>query len=125
MLWFSFVQPILEALLQPAPAATIRAIALEIVRALSVTFLLKTLTFLILWFAILWLLVRWNTARRVDRQLQRRKTSDTLDPGLSLPGVTVEWLTGLLDPIRAARERLESLVKRAEQLEGELESKAA
>jgi len=125
LLWFPIVQPVLEAALQPAPVATVRAIALEIVRALSVTFLLKTLTFLMLWFFIIWLLVRWDTSRRVDRQLQRWKVADTLDPGLSLPGQTLEWLTGLMQPIRAARERLEGLVKRAETLEGELESKAA
>ena len=124
-MWFPIVQPVLEAALQPAPVATVRAIALEIVRALSVTFLLKTLTFLMLWFFIIWLLVRWDTSRRVDRQLQRWKVADTLDPGLSLPGQTLEWLTGLMQPIRAARERLEGLVKRAETLEGELESKAA
>jgi hypothetical protein len=125
LIWFAILQPILHAALQPAPAATFRAIALEIVNALSVTFLLKTLTFMILWFVMIWLMVRWDTARRVDRQLQRWKTSDTLDPGLSLPGQTMEWLTGLLEPIRAARERLDGLVRRAEELEGELEIKAA
>jgi hypothetical protein len=125
LIWFAIAQPILEAALQPSPARTIRAIALEIVHALSVTFLLKTLTFMILWFFIIWLVVRWDTARRVDRQLQRWKVNDTLDPGLSLPGQTIEWLNMLVDPIRAARERLEDLVKRAEALEGELESKAA
>jgi hypothetical protein len=125
LIWFAVLQPILHAALQPAPAATARAIALEIVNALSVTFLLKTLTFMILWFVMIWLIVRWDTARRVDRQLQRWKTSDTLDPGLSLPGQTLEWLTGLLEPIRAARERLDGLVRRAEELEGELETKAA
>jgi GTPase Era involved in 16S rRNA processing len=125
LLWFAIVQPILHAALQPEPAATARAIALEIVNAISVTFLLKTLTFMILWFVIIWLIVRWDTARRVDRQLQRWKTSDTQDPGLSLPGQTLEWLGELVEPIRAARERLEGLVRRAEELEGELEAKAA
>jgi len=125
LLWFPILQPILEAVLQPAPSATIRAIALEVVRALSVTFLLKTLTFMILWFVIIWLIVRWDTGRRVDRQLQRWKISDSLDPGLSLPGQTMEWLSRLTEPVRTARERLEDLVKRAESLKGELESKAA
>jgi hypothetical protein len=111
--------------LQPAPAATIRAIALEVVRALSVTFLLKTLTFMILWFVIIWLIVRWDTTRRVDRQLQRWKISDSMDPGLSMPGQTLEWLTRQLEPIQSAKERLENLVERTEKLKGELESKAA
>jgi GTPase Era involved in 16S rRNA processing len=125
LIWFAILQPILHAALQPEPVATVRAIALEIVNALSVTFLLKTLTFMILWFVIIWLMVRWDTARRVDRQLQRWKTSDTLDPGLSLPGQMMDWLGTLTEPIRAARERLEGLVRRAEELEGELKSKAA
>ena len=125
LLWFPIIQPVLEAALQPDPARSARAIALEIVRALSVTFLLKTLTFLILWYFIIWLIVRWDTGRRVDRQLQRWKTSESLDPGLSLPGQTLEWLTGLLEPIRLARDRMESLLRRAQTLKGELESKAA
>jgi hypothetical protein len=125
LIWFAILQPILHAALQPEPVATVRAIALEIVNALSVTFLLKTLTFMILWFVIIWLMVRWDTARRVDRQLQRWKTSDALDPGLSLPGQMMDWLGTLTEPIRAARERLEGLVRRAEELEGELKSKAA
>ena len=45
--------------------------------------------------------------------------------GLSLPGQTLEWLNNLLEPIRAARERVEGLVRRAEELKGELETKAA
>ena len=60
-----------------------------------------------------------------DNIAARWKVADTLDPGLSLPGQTLEWLSGLTGPIRAARERLEGLVKKAEELEGELESKAA
>ena len=125
LLWFPILQPVLEAVLQPAPAATLRAIALEVVRALSVTFLLKTLTFMVLWFFIIWLIVRWDTGRRVDRQLQRWKVSDTLDPGLSLPGQTLEWLERLIEPARTVRERLEDLVRRAEVLKSELEAKAA
>jgi hypothetical protein len=125
LLWFPIVQPILEAILQPAPAATLRAIALEVVRALSVTFLLKTLTFLILWFVIIWLIVRWDTSRRVDRQLQRWKITDSLDPGLSMPGQTLEWLTRQTEPVRTAREKVEDLVKRAEDLKDQLEKKAA
>ena len=89
------------------------------------TALLQTLTFLALYYFIIWLIVRWDTGRRVDRQLHRWKTSDSTDPGLSLPGQTLEWLNNLLEPIRAARERVESLVRRAEELKGELETKAA
>lgn len=125
LLWFPIVQPILEAILQPAPAATMRAIALQVVRALSVTFLLKTLTFLILWFVIIWLIVRWDTSRRVDRQLQRWKITDSLDPGLSMPGQTIEWLSRQTQPVTTARERVEDLVKRADELKDQLQAQAA
>jgi hypothetical protein len=125
LLWFPILQPLAQAALEDTLGHSVRTVALAIVRSLSVTALLQTLTFLALWFVLIWLLVRWDTARRVDRQLQRWKTSDSLDPGLSLPGQTLEWLGGLTGPIRAARERLEGLVKKAEELEGELESKAA
>jgi hypothetical protein len=124
LLWFPIVQPIVQAALEDT-LHSIKTIALAVVRALSVTALLQTLTFLALYYFIIWLVVRWDTGRRVDRQLHRWKTSDSTDPGLSLPGQTLEWLTNLLEPIRAARERVEGLVKRAEELRGELESKAA
>jgi hypothetical protein len=125
LLWFPIIQPIAQAALEDTLGRSVRTVALAIVRSLSVAALLQTLTFLVLWFVVIWLLVRWDTARRVDRQLQRWKAADTLDPGLSLPGQTLEWLGSLTGPIRAARERLEGLVRKAEELEGELESKAA
>jgi hypothetical protein len=125
LLWFPILQPIVQAALEDTLGGSLKTIALAVVRALSVTALLQTLTFLILWFVILWMIVRWDTARRVDRQLHRWKSSDSLDPGLSLPGQTLDWLGGMLDPIRAARERMEGLVRRAEELKGELERKAA
>jgi hypothetical protein len=125
LLWFPIVQPLVQAALENTAGQSLRTIALAVVRALSVTALLQTLTFLALYYVIIWLIVRWDTGRRVDRQLQRWKSSDSLDPGLSLPGQTLEWLQNLLDPIRVAQERVEGLVRRAEELKGELESKAA
>ena len=126
LIWFPLVQPVLEAMLGSGSVpGSVQSLAYLIVRALSVSALLQTLTFLVLYFVIIWLIVRWNTGRRVDKQIQRWKTSDKLDPTLSLPGRVLEWLGGLMEPARAARERLEGLVKRAEELEGELETKAA
>jgi GTPase Era involved in 16S rRNA processing len=125
LLWFPIVQPIAQAMLERTIGQSIKDVALAVVRALSVASLLQVLTFLILYYVVIWMIVRWDTARRVDRQLQRWKTSESLDPGLSLPGQTLEWLTSLLEPIRVARERLEALVRRAEALKGELEAKAA
>ncbi|HEY7117955.1 MAG TPA: GTPase domain-containing protein [Tepidisphaeraceae bacterium] len=125
LIWFPIVQPILQAALEDTLGHSFRTIALAVVRALSVTALLQTLAFLALYYFLIWVIVRWDTSRRVDRQLQRWKTADSLDPTLSLPGQALEWLQGLQDPVREARERVEGLVKRAEELEGELESRAA
>lgn len=120
LLWFPFLQPVLEAALSETPGMGARKLAHAIVSALSVTFFLKTLTFMILWFMIIWLVVRWDTGRRIERQIARWKVSDRLDPSLSLPGRTLEWLASLTEPIRAARERLEGLVQRAEELKSKL-----
>jgi hypothetical protein len=125
ILWFPILQPVAQAALENSLTSGLRTALLAIVKALSVTALLQTLTFLAVWFFLIWLLVRWDTSRRVDRQLQKWKTTDSTDPELSLPGNVLEWMDGLLEPIRTARTRLEDLVQRAESLKEELESKAA
>ena len=51
--------------------------------------------------------------------------AQALDPELSLAGRTIEWLTGLTAPMRLSRERVEGLVRRTEELKGEIEAKAA
>ena len=116
LLWFPIAQPVAEAALQDHLTGGVKVVALAIVHALSVTFLLKALTFMILWFALIWLLVRWDTQRRVEKQLTRWKIADAADPGLSLPGRAVEWLTALQEPIQTARDRFEGLLRRAEEL---------
>jgi hypothetical protein len=126
ILWFPILQPIAEAALADTLGHGLRGIALAIVKSLSVAALLQTLTFMILWFVLIWLLVRWDTGRRVDRQLQKWKTADPEgDPTLSLPQQTLEWLDHLRLPIRQSKDRLESLVNRAEELKSQLESRAA
>jgi hypothetical protein len=120
LIWFPFVQPIVEAWLtnrsssQPANATS--SLPVVLVRLLSINTLMATLTSLIVYFAILWLVLRWDTQRRVSRQFARWKRLESADPTLSLTGRTLDWLAGLLEPIRRARERMESLGRRAQEL---------
>jgi hypothetical protein len=121
LLWFPFIQPLAEAWLAnraaaSQPAAPQQGIPLLFVRLLSLNNLIGTLTSLLIYFAVLWLILRWDTRRRVDRQFARWKRLESLDPSLNLTGKTLEWLSALVAPIREARERMEALATRIEDL---------
>jgi hypothetical protein len=90
--------------------------ALLLVSVIGVSYLLKNVAFLLAWFAGLWVALKWDTQRRVDRALDRWKRPTSLDPTLSLAGQTLDWLDGLVEPIRSARQRMEELVARSEEL---------
>jgi len=119
LLWFPIVQPLLEAFLAGHP---MRDLTLLAVRLLGVTYLLKTVAFLAIYYTLLWLILRWDTQRRIDKFLWRWQESRNIDPTLSLTGQAVEWLNGLLTPIRSATERLENVVQRADELKKTLEA---
>jgi hypothetical protein len=116
LLWFPIVQPILEALLQPGVTRTTRELLLLAVQLLGTTYLLKNAVFLLIWFAVLWLLIRWNTQRRVNRLLERWRAADASDPSVNLATATLEWIDGLIEPVRIARGRADALVQRTEEL---------
>ena len=121
LLWFPFVQPILEALLAGGAGKTTRELLYLGVQMLGVTYLLKNVTFLIIWFAVLWLVVRWGTHRRASRLLQRWGGGGArLDDPMSLPGQVIQWMDDLLDPIRRHRERVEAVVRRADEMRASL-----
>lgn len=125
VLWFPFVQPVLEAILQDGYTRSAREIALLAVQLLGATYLLKTVGFLAIWFVVLWLYIRWHTHRRVGRLLKRWQSNEsTSDASLSPIGTTVEWIDNLLDPIRAARQRADALVDRTESLRTSLATAA-
>jgi hypothetical protein len=107
IVWFPFVQPVLEIMLQPG--AKMPRIALLIVQLLGVTYLLKSALFLAIWFLVLWLALRWNTQRRVNRLLSSTASTD-------LAQVILDWIDALLDPIRSARERMDDVVQRTNAL---------
>ncbi len=116
LLWFPIVQPLLEAMLQPGVTRTTQELLLLVVQLLGTTYLLTNATFLLIWFAVLWLIIRWNTQRRVNRLLLRWRGTDAHDPSVNLASATLEWIDGLIDPIRLARSRADALVERTESL---------
>jgi len=52
----------------------------------------------------------------VNRLLQRWRGTESGDPSVNLAAATIEWIDGLIEPIRVARGRAEALVERTEAL---------
>jgi GTPase Era involved in 16S rRNA processing len=125
ILWFPFVQPILEAWLRGGLATTARELLLLGVQMMSVTYLLSNVTFLLIWFAALWLILRFGTQRRASRSLERWTRNMDVRDLLSLPGQVLQWMDDLLAPIRAQRERIESITRRADEARATLHRSAA
>ena len=119
LLWFPFVQPLLEAFVKDH---TLRNLTLLAVQIFGVTYLLKSVAFLAIYYTLLWLILRWDTQRSIDRFLWRWQESRNIDPTLSLTGQAVAWLNELLTPVRTATERLEKVVQRSRELQKSLEA---
>jgi hypothetical protein len=117
LIWFPIAQPILEAYLAEG---TVTNLTLLVVQVFGVTYLLKNVGFLAVWYVLIWLALRWRTRQQVERWLDRWKAADPLNPELSLTGQVLEWMGGLLDPIRHTRERFEALIRQAERLRAEV-----
>jgi hypothetical protein len=114
VLCFPFIQPVLHGLLAaPDIVHSFRQVAMLAVEVLGVNYLLSSVGFLVIYFVALWLALRWNTQRRVARLMGTWQTSAPADPSLNLPTQTLQWIDGLLAPLRQARERMESLATRA------------
>jgi hypothetical protein len=95
-----------------------------VVGVLSVEHLLSCVTFLLLWLLILWVMLRWGTQRRVTRIIERWKRADS-DDDLSLPQQVIQWTDEMLDPIHRRRDRVEQILKQAEQLRAQLTAASA
>jgi hypothetical protein len=122
LLWFPFVQPVLEGMISLPDVGWDfgshgRKLTGLIVSVLSGESLLRNVTFLIIWFAVIWLALRWNTQRRVARFLARMRSPDERDPSLNLPVQAMQWMNGLLAPLRTSSERMTDLARRAKALE--------
>ena len=87
--------------------------------------MLKSAGFLAIWFLFLWLVLRWDTQRKVTRLLTRWRTLDGQDATMNTSATALRWVDDLLDPIRIAHEREESLVKRADEARKTLTTAAA
>lgn len=121
ILWFPFVQPVLQVLLADGWTTTIWEAARLAVELLGVTYLLKSAVFLLIWFVALWAILRWDTQRRVDRMLDRWSAIESINDPLSLAGQIMAWVDDLLDPISQRRTRVEALANRAAELRARLE----
>jgi hypothetical protein len=120
LIWFPFVQPILDQLLQHDELRwsiihQTHQMVVLVVRIFSVNELLQNMTFLTMYFFLLWVILRWDTQRRISRFLTRWK-QDSSD--LSLIWQTVRWVDELLSPVKTARERMECLVDRQKKADG-------
>jgi GTPase Era involved in 16S rRNA processing len=123
LLWFPFVQPILDVFLQPNSLVhSLRDLPLVLVEVFSAAALLKSAVFLAIWYLIIYGLLRWDTRRRVDRLLSRWKTARNTDPDLNLTTSALRWIDDLLQPIVAEREQTENLAMRVQTLQNELAS---
>lgn len=125
ILWFPFIQPVLQAWLEPGFAKTARELLYLGVQMIGVTYLLKNVTFLLIWFVALWMILRFSTQRRVNRQIEQWQSSVDSRDQLSLSGQALAWMDELLDPIRTHRQRIESIVRRADELRASLHRGAA
>ncbi|HEY8749998.1 MAG TPA: hypothetical protein VIM11_18585, partial [Tepidisphaeraceae bacterium] len=124
IIWFPFAQPILEKVLAAAAANPSSwnllswgwTQVLEMaVAVMGVNYLLKSVGFLAIYFVVLWLALRWNTQRKVGRVIAKwRDIESTGDPALNLYSQTLQWLDAMASPARQARQRMESLARRAE-----------
>jgi hypothetical protein len=132
LLWFPFIQPVLEALLPDVMAGQewdwkwiAPRLAILGVQLLGVTYLLKAVSFLLIWYGVLWLLLRWDTHRKVNRLLLKWRDVGAADAAVNLAAATTEWIDGLLYPIRRARERADALVAHTESLRATVSKSAA
>lgn len=99
LLWFPFVQPVLEIALQPGFSRTTREILALVVKVMGATYLLTTVSFLLIWFVVLWLALRWSTAgafTRLGNSWARGGSGSDLD--LSRQAAT--WVDELAEPVR-------------------------
>ena len=113
-IWFPFLQPILKQFTSHTPGAP--GLASIFVDMLGMSYLMNMLSFFLVYFSIIWLALRWDTQQRVARLFARWRKVKNADPPLSLNGRIIEWIGGLLEPVRGAREQMENISSRAREL---------
>jgi hypothetical protein len=117
LLWFPFIQPVLQTILTAHSAfGTVRDVGILAVEVISAESLLRNAVFLLIWYLLIWALLRWGTRRRVDRLLMRWRSAEYADDSLNLTTRTLAWIGGLLEPIRTARQTTEDIARRVAEL---------
>jgi hypothetical protein len=126
VLWFPIIQPVLEVILRDGYISSLKSAGILAVQLLSAAYLLKSAGFLAIWFLFLWLVLRWDTYRKVTALLTRWRTldRDRRDARMNTAAAALAWTDQLLDPIRAARTREESLSQRADAARKQLSTAA-
>ncbi len=109
VLWFPFVQPILNIALVTQIKWVPIEIAKLVVQTLSGQKLLQDIAFLFLWFLLLWLWVRYRAYQRVKRYMKTDKLGR-----LDLSGIADQWCNDLLRPLTQQRDQLAALINRAD-----------
>ena len=123
LLWFPFLQPILEAMFRGQDVENWMNLLGLIISVLGVNYLLKSAGFLVIWFLVLWLALRWNTQRRVGRLLEHWKSTDYPDPTVNLSTQALQWIETLSEPIRRESDRVVDLTARVQEVSKSRESK--
>jgi hypothetical protein len=117
LLWFPFIQPVLQTILTAHSAfGTVRDVGILAVEVISAESLLRNAVFLLIWYLLIWALLRWGTRRRVDWLLMRWRSAEYADDSLNLTTRTLAWIGGLLEPIRTARQTTEDIARRVAEL---------
>jgi hypothetical protein len=121
LLWFPLVQPVLQLMLTPTFSWTgFRSMAVLVVQVLSGDTLLKDAEFLLVWYALIWSLLRWHSHGRVEKLLDRWKSSEHPDESLNLTTCALGWMDDLLQPIHDARAEMENLAQATQELGSQL-----
>jgi hypothetical protein len=121
LIWFPFVQPLVQASISHGtPLRNLADASVTLIKIFGAPWILMNAALLIVWYLALWALLRWDVRRRVDRLLKKWKTAQHPDPALNLATCTIDWIDDLLQPIRSAKSTIENLVTDAHALRTEL-----
>ena len=112
--WFLFFQPLLLLLCEPHAAGG-GGIFYRLAKTFTPTEFINAAVFLIVYLTVLWLLLRWDTQRRLHGYFASWRRPEG-DASLNLTACTLQWLGGLVDPIRDELSRYEAAIGRIEAL---------
>jgi hypothetical protein len=126
LVWFPFVQPVLQILLTSHGAiGTMRDLGVMAVEVISAESLLKSAAFLIIWYLLIWSLLRWSTKVKVERLMGKWKAAGDGEDLLNLTTRGLKWIEELVEPVQRARETAQDLAGRVAEMKKEIGDGAA